>query len=648
MSKYRWIYNTLYALIFNLILAMLSFMLCRIIFVCVNHDLFTDLSFSRLARMFEGGIIFDLSAVLYTLVLYIAMMLFPIHYKETKAYQKVAKIIFLIFTMLAVVINLADTVFFQYGKRRTTASIFSEFKNEDNILGIVGIEVVNHWYLLLFAIVLGYLLYKFYKFPKTDIKLPRLPYYYLVHTLILCIAGYFVVSGMRGGIGKGMRPITISNANKYVDTPMESAIVLNTPFAIYRTFGKEVFTVPKYWTDRDQMQSFYTPLHQPIDSVKYKPTNVVILIIESMGKENSGFLNPDLENGEYKGYIPFLDSLMQEGLTFKYSYCNGLKSIDAMPSILSSIPRFMEPFILTPASLNDLSGIAGELRKKGYYTSFFHGARSGSMGFDSYAFTSGFTDYFGQDEYGNKDDHDGHWGIWDEPFLQYFAGKLKTFKQPFMSSVFTLSSHHPFRVPEQYEGKFPKGVLPIHQCIGYTDNALRLFFKSIENEDWYKNTLFVITADHTNGKVHEEYQTSAGEFAVPIIFFHPNDSLKHFDQEKIASQIDIMPTVLNYIGYDNPYIAFGQDLFNTDSEETFVVNNLNGIYQIFKGDYLLQFDGEKPVALYKFKTDVLLKENILNSTDKAVYEPLLLQLKSMIQQYMERMTTNQLVVKQEE
>lgn len=645
MRNYRWVYNTFLAAFYNIILAMLSFMLCRVIFIIVNNDFFTHLSFSRLLKMFQGGFAFDLSAVLYTNVLYLALMLFPIHYKETSIYQKIAKIIFLVGNITAIVVNLMDTVFFQYTKRRTTATIFTEFKNEDNLLGIIGIEFVNNWYLVLIAIAMGYLLYKLYRKPKTDILFPGLGYYYIVHFLILGVAGFFIVSGMRGGIGKGMRPITISNASKYVDNPVETAIVLNTPFSMYRTFGKEAFVVPKYFSDRDEMLQYYSPIHTPKDSVEFKPTNVVILIIESFGKEHSGYLNPHLDNGTYKGYTPFLDSLMQESLTFEYSYANGLKSIDAMPSILTSIPRFQEPFILTPASLNELSGVAGELEKKGYYTSFFHGARSGSMGFDSFAFSTGFTDYFGQEEFKDKNDYDGHWGIWDEPFLQYFGKKLSTFKEPFMSATFTLSSHHPFRVPEEYEGKFPKGTLPIHQCVGYTDHALKRFFESIADKEWFKNTLFVITADHTNGYAHEEYQTSQGVFSVPIVFYRPDGSLKNMDKDRIVSQIDIMPSVLGYLGYDNPYIAFGTDIFNAKTEDTFSVNNLNGTYQIFQGDYLLQFDGEKTIALYKFKTDILLEHNLLSTTDKAVYLPLEMKLKSMIQQYMERMTQNELIVK---
>ena len=395
------------------------------------------------------------------------------------------------------------------------------------------------------------------------------------------------------------------------------------------------------------MEALYTPVHMPADSVQFRPLNVVVFILESFSKENSGFLNEELDNGTYKGYMPFLDSLMAEGLTFKYSFSNGMKSIDGMPSVLSGIPMFIEPFFLTPSSLNTVSSIGGELGKKGYYTAFFHGADNGSMGFEAFARTAGYTNYFGRTEYnqanpGNKD-FDGHWGIWDEKFFQFFGNTLSGFQQPFAAALFSLSSHHPFAVPAEYEGVFPKGNKAIRQCIGYTDHALRLFFEKVSKEPWYKNTLFVFTADHTNSPEHPEYETESGLFSVPVVFYQPGSDLKGFRKDVIAQQIDIMPTVLGYLGYDKPFVSFGCDLLNTPAEDTYAVNYINGIYQFFKGDYLLQFDGRNAVAMYAFKTDKLLEHNLLGQID--VQQSMEDELKAIIQQYMIRMNNDELVVK---
>ena len=584
-------------------------------------------------------------------------MLIPLHYKETGGWQMTAKWVYMIVNGACIATNLADSVYFKYTMRRTTNTVFSEFSNEGNIGSIIGVEFLRHWYLVLLFIIIMWGMWKCYfgsgfKIKKRTTDMPRgkrLMKYYIVETLCFGIFIPLCICGMRGGATTAVRPITISNANQYVVHPQEAGIVLNTPFSLIRTIGKKVFEIPDYMSEKE-MNALYSPLktnQSSIISNQSSKKNVVILIVESFGREYIGGYNKWLDGGKYKGYTPFVDSLMQHSQTFLYSYCNGRKSIDGMPSILSSIPMFIEPFFLTPASMNDVSGIAGELKNKGYYSAFFHGAENGSMGFQAFARKTGFIDYFGRTEYdadkrfdGDKD-FDGMWAIWDEPFLQFFATKMSEFKQPFVSAVFTASSHHPYKVPEKYKDIYKEEGISIHKCIRYTDNALRLFFEKAKTQPWYENTLFVITSDHTNLSDHAYYQTDLGGFCSPIIFFDPSGDLQPGMRNAIAQQIDIMPTVLSYLGYDRPYVAFGCDLLTTKDEDTWAVNYLNGIYQYVKGDWLLQFDGQKAKALYRFRTDLLLKDNLLSKEPKVAAD-MERQVKAIILSYMTRMVNNQL------
>lgn len=628
------------ALLLNLLMVYVMFTLCRIAFVLDNLSLFKDLTFGRVAELCGSGLIFDTSAIMYTNALFVVLFLLPFHWKETKTYGQVVKALFLITNSACLVMNLMDTAYFPFTNRRTTCSVFSQFANEDNIARIVGIELLHHWYFVVLAALVIWGMYKLYRMPRREVR-RDLSAYYTVYTLAFLAVAPFVIFGMRGGIGRDVRPITISNANQYVDRPVEAGIVLNTPFSLYRTIGKKPFVIPDYFTDRTEMTRLFNPVHQPSDTVQFRDKNVVVLILESFGKEYFGSLNPTLEGGHYKGYTPFLDSLISKSLVFDYSFANGRGSIDGMPSALSSIPRFVEPFFLTPAAMNDLTSVAGELRKKGYYTAFFHGAQDGSMGFQAFARSVGYEDYFGRSEYNNDADFDGNWAIWDEEFLQFFARKMSTFRQPFSTGIFTASSHHPFNIPDRYRSVFPEGKLPIYKCIRYSDHALKRFFETASHEPWFKNTVFVLTADHTNQTEHPEYQTEAGLFAVPVIFYTPDGSLQGH-REGISQQIDIMPTVLGYLGYDKPYVAFGCDLLHTPQQDTYAVNYWDGIYQFFKGDYLLQFDGTKTTAVYAFKTDVLLKQNLVGKVPGQ--QAMENELKSIIQQYMERMNHNQMVV----
>ena len=658
MKLKRNLFSSPLCFVVNMVMVYVVYEICRLVFLATNWSMFSEaITWSSFWEITRGGLMFDTSAILYTNALYALLMLFPIHYKETAIYQKIAKWVFLVCNSICVVANLADCVYFKYTIRRTTVTVFSEFQNENNLGSIFGAEVINHWYLVVIGILLIVGMWYLYRMPKGQIPVQiSKPYkakgmveYYVLQALCLAVFVPLCVAGIRGGFTTAVRPITISNANQYVDRPQEAAIVLNTPFSIIRTIGKSVFVVPNYYSQQE-LDEIYSPIHTPGDSLVARKKNVVVIIIESFGREYIGGFNKWLEGGKYKGYTPFTDSLMQHSATYLYSYCNGRKSIDGMPSILSSIPMFVEPFFLTPASMNNVSGLAGELKNKGYYSAFFHGAENGSMGFQAFARATGFTDYFGRTEYnadkrfnGDKD-FDGTWAIWDEPFMQFYATKMGEMKEPFMTALFTASSHHPYVVPEEYKKVYPEEGIKIHKCIRYIDNALRKFFEKAKTMPWYKNTLFVITSDHTNLSDHDYYQTDLGGFCSPIIFFDPSGEFKPGMRNAIAQQIDIMPTVLSYLGYDKKYMGFGIDLLTTPAEDTWAVNYNNGFYQYVKGDYLLQWDGSKTKALYRFRTDLLLKDNVANKEPK-VREAMERQVKAIIQSYMERMTQNELVVK---
>jgi phosphoglycerol transferase MdoB-like AlkP superfamily enzyme len=419
--------------------------------------------------------------------------------------------------------------------------------------------------------------------------------------------------------------------------------VLNTPFSVIRTINKKAYPTPQFFKN-EELDSFFSPIHQPNDSLPFIKKNVVIIIWESLGREYIGSLNNSFGN-DYESYTPFLDSLLQNCLTFKHTFSNGRKSIDAMPSILSSIPHIIEPFIVSNYSLNKVDGIAAALNSKGYHSAFFHGAPNGSMGFEAFAKKIGFKEYYGMTEYEQEKgegDFDGTWAIWDEPFLQYYAEKMNEFPEPFVTSIFTASSHHPFVVPKEYEDVFPKGELAIHQPMRYTDNAFRKFFETAKRQKWYENTLFVITGDHTNMTNHTFYTTDVGSFCVPVIFFDPSGEIVQKGiTDKIAQQIDIMPTILAALHYDEPFVAFGQDLFSTPQEETFAITYNGGIYQFIQNGYNLQFDGEKTADLYALN-DSTQQNNLKGLEEKPEMEQ---KLKAIIQQYMLRMKTDSLTIK---
>ena len=634
------IYSPLLAVLWNLLLVYFVYQIARLEYYVENRDY---LSYTW--DIFQGGLLFDTSAILYTNALYVVMMLFPLHWKENKIYHKVCQWLFVVVNSITFAINLADSVYFRYTMRRTTTTVFEEFSNEGNLGSIIGTEFLNHWYLVLLFALVVFLLWRCYVEPSINSHSLKWWRYDVACLLSLLLFAPFCVAGMRGGFTTAVRPITISNANQYASRPVDAALALNTPFALIRSIGKNVFVVPHYFSDEKALASMYTPIHTPNDSAAVVKKNVVVLIVESFGREYIGALNKDLEGGKYKGYTPYVDALIGKSTTFQYSFCNGRKSIDGMPSVLSSIPMFVEPFILTPSSMNDYTGLAGILGQEGYETAFFHGAQNGSMGFQAFAQKTGFKHYFGRTEYEaakGTDDFDGTWAIWDEPFLQYYAEEMGKMKQPFMTAVFTASSHHPFVIPEQYKQQFLEGKLEIQKCIRYTDMAIGKFFETASKQPWFENTIFVLTSDHTNMSDHDYYQTDLGGFCSPIIIYEPSHPEGQVI-DKIAQHIDILPTVLGMLGYQKPYFGFGIDLLNTPSEDTWAVNYLSGIYQYVRNGYVLQFDGQKTKGIYSL-SDSLMQQNLIHQPSVVSHQSQMeRELKAIIQQYMERMTQNRLM-----
>ena len=645
----RIVHSNIGAAVLNMLLAYLVWMLSRVAFFVENWSTFAPyMSWSLFKSMLHGALVFDTSALLYVNSLYLLLMLLPLHLKERSGFHKGLKWLFVVTNAVAVASNLMDAVYFRYTGRRSTVSVFSEFANEGNITSILLTEFVNHWYLVLAFAVLVFLLWRCYTRPRLEVY--RFGFqYYLSQAVALLVMVPLAIVGIRGSVTAGTRPITISNANEFVNRPVEASVVLNTPFSMIRSLGKKAFVTPDYMT-REQMEAIYSPVHtRPVvDSYSHKGKNVVILIVESMGKEYIGSLNRDLDGGTYKGYMPFIDSLLTRSLTFQYSYANGRISMDAMPSILSGLPMMVEPIFLTPASLNDMDGISSLLGREGFSTAFFHGGHNISMGFSAYAHSIGYEHYYGLDEYckspkyGGMDDWDGKWAIWDEPFLQFTLDGVDTLRQPFMATVFTASSHHPYNVPDQYRDSLKdEGGQPIHKCVRYTDLALRRFFERASRQPWYQNTVFVLVADHTNQASHDIYKTDLGLYSIPIIFFTPDGTLSpRHDEATIAQQTDITPTLLHLLGYDKPYLAFGNDLLAAEAGQTWAFNYNAGIYQLVRGDLLLQFDGMRTTAVYRFTTDPLLKHNLVGQLPEQ--QPMEQFLKALIQQYMSRMNENRL------
>jgi len=612
----------------------------RIIFYLFNTSLFPNVGFAAFLRIMRGGVMFDTSALLFINALFFLLCLLPFHFKFNRWYQAGLKWLFIITNGIGIAFNSIDIIYYRFILKRTTASVFDIVSYDNNKARLTIRFIYDFWYIFLIFLLFIVLLIRGYSWlkPKPFAFSRKWKYTVVASIALLFVAGLSVV-GMRGGYMTSTRPITMNNAGKYVNSPEEMALVQNTPFCIMKTWGKKGFEKKNYFASEQELEKIYTPIIVPDSTKVMKKDNVVVIILESFSREFIGSLNKDINGGTYKGYTPFLDSLINESLVFTNAFANGRKSIDAIPSVTSSIPALVLPYVISERSGNKINSLASLLSKQGYETAFFHGAPNGSMGFDAFTKIAGFHRYFGKNEYGDDSGFDGIWGIWDEPFFQYFASEMNKMKEPFATTIFSVSSHHPFKVPVQYEGKFPEGNIPLQKCIGYTDYSLKEFFDKAKTMPWFKNTLFVITADHCSEPDLKEYKTLVYDFAVPIIFYKPDGSLKGRDGS-LAEQIDIMPSILGYLNYPKPYIAFGNNLFDQSSKR-FAINYIEESYQFLIGDYAFYFNDNKITGIFNRIKYPYLTQNLLGTKDFSKEETLY---KAIIQQFNNRMVDDRLTV----
>lgn len=595
--------------IYRLLLVYLAYTLCRLLFVFFNHEILHVDSIKQLISLCYYGLRFDTVIILYLNSLFIFLSLIPSKAITTKQYQKVLFYIYFIPNAVGLALNFIDFIYYRFTNTRSNVNIGESISNESNKFKLLSGFLFNYWYvfLLFFVMLFAWIyLYKVFKISKNYYK--NQFKYYAYSIIILFVITILFSFGIRGDFDITTRPINIVDASSNVHNIAHSDVVLNTPFCVFRNFSNSNFKKVNFVSEKE-----INNLIKPIKSYNKnegKKLNVVVFIMESFGREYLGSFNKNKKIKNYVSYTPFLDSLSNNSMIYTNAYTNGLKSIHAMPAILAGIPSFKEAFTSSIYVNTKIESLVSTLNSDGYETSFFHGAPNGSMGFLGFSHILEYQHYYGMTEYNNENDFDGTWGIWDEKFFNFMEKTITKQKKPFFATVFSLSSHDPFQVPEEYKDDFKEGDVPLHKCIKYADFALKKFFENAAKEEWFNNTLFVITGDHCNQIFYDEYNKTLNRTAIPILFFMPGDkNFKGVDNDW-AQHIDIYPTVLDILGYKKPFRSWGRSLLNKNEVKPFAINYINNQYQFMYGNYICTFDGEK-VTGYYHKSDGNYTKNLI-------------------------------------
>jgi arylsulfatase A-like enzyme len=619
----------------HLLIVLCMYEITRVIFYFYNYHYFSEVHFSSLLYYMLVGLRFDIPAIILTNTPFIILSIVPYGREESIYRRYVVLLSFMIVNSITLLMQLADTVLFSYVYKRSTADVFKFLSLGDDTTNLLPNVIKGYWYILLIvALLIALMGYLYKQVNKKPIHSMPADHHYIAASISYYIIGIgLLVLGFRGGWQ--LKPLSIIDAAE--DSPIHDiALVTNTPFSIIKTFGAPPIAEYHFFAP-ELLSKMYSTSH-PASDKPLRRLNVVTIILESFSKEYVGALN-----NLHRTSTPFIDSLIGQSLTFDDAFSDGKKSIEGIPAVVSGLPTWMdEPYITSSYNSDNPISLAALLSKIGYRTAFFHGGNNGTMGFTSFCKEVGYDYYYGRTQYNNDSDYDGLWGIWDEPFFQYFAKSLDTLRKPFFATIFSISSHHPFSIPNKYKSRFKQegDELPILKCVRYSDMALREFFKTASAMPWFDSTLFIITADHTGPSAEAYYSNRVGMYEIPIIYYMHNSELKG-KSYLVTQHIDILPSILDYLHYPYPYFAFGKSVFDTTGNQHCAVSYINGCYQLVKGPYCVQIENKKVTALYNFEKDSMLTHNLIDEKPM-VKDSMTMALEAIMQTYSSDIIHNKL------
>lgn len=603
----------------------------RVLFYFVHQVAFKDVG----ALDWLVGFWFDLITVCIAFLPYAIIHFLPLPHRSNKVYRIWTFAYFIVANVLLIGLNLIDIEYFKYTGKRSTSDLISMTTTGSDMSQLLGTFISQFWWLIfLFAVFIFILIWVLRRIQTKEKKMTKADI--VPHSTVLLYSLLLIVLIGRGGIG--LRPVGIIEAARYTK-PSNTALVLNTAFTMLKSYGAETLKPANYFT-KEECDALFSPIKtsKPANLLKDK-SNVVIIILESFGNEWMAFNNPNLQ----KTYTPFLDSLAAESMFFENGYANGKKSIEAVPSIVSSIPSLMNnPYISSSYGNNKIKSLANILTEEGYSSGFYHAATNGSMRFDGFAAQAGYQNYFGRSEYNNDDHFDKTWGILDEYFNPWSAQQMTKLKAPFFSTLFTISSHHPYFIPENRKNDVIHGQEPLCASISYGDYSLRKFFEEARKQPWYKNTLFVLCADHTPSTNSPIYSQRDQLYRIPILFYEPNGLLPKGKRSEIFQQLDILPTVLDLLNLNKKYYAFGNSIFQEGEREA--ITYLEGIYYYFNSPFMLSFSGKEALNMYSLKDRSEMSENEKKERTPE-FKTKINRLKAIIQRYNHDLINNQTSIK---
>jgi phosphoglycerol transferase MdoB-like AlkP superfamily enzyme len=363
----------------------------------------------------------------------------------------------------------------------------------------------------------------------------------------------------------------------FCDDAMVNSLVANSAFTVLsaaRAMGAENHTSAIYGSmsyeemvqrvrrdmgvppSRFTSERFPTLHRQQASVQRRRPLNLVIVLEESLG---AGFV----ERLGGRPVTPALNRLADQGIWFERLYATGTRSIRGIEAVVAGFPPTPTLSVVKlPNAQRDFTTLASLLGRSGFRSEFVYGGESHFDNMRGFFLGNGFNAVIDRSEFQNPK-FVGSWGVSDEDLFAKAHERIETLhreQRSFFLLVFSSSNHTPFEYPEGRIKQFDAEKHTVHNAVQYADYALGQFLDQARSNDYWRDTLFLVVADHDT-RVHGSALVPLNKFHIPGVILGAD--LAPLKIQSVASQIDLAPTLLSLMGVDATHPLPGRDLTRT-------------------------------------------------------------------------------------
>lgn len=587
------------------------FLIGRFFFYLLYFERFNDISLSESLLTFIYGLRMD--TIVICIILVIPTIFLAITPKIFSNFiSKFLSIYILFFLLIALFIECASFPFFaQYDLRPNY--LFIEYLEYPQEVTSLLFKDYKFQFIAVFILIIATIkIYSKSKFINFEQVFKQ---NYISRILILAPILLVLFLGIRSSLGH--RPVNISDAlystNRVINEITKNSLH-SLGYAYYSNkkaenniskYGKidikEAYKVASLAIGidyKDEKKPFYREVKSKLASKKQK--NLVIFIEESMGAQFTGFIGK-------QNFTPNLDNLAQDYLSFTNLYSNGTRSIRGLAALTSgTLPINGIEVIKRNKSQEGYFTIASLLKPYGYKSSFIYGGEARFDNMKGWYLGNGFDEVIEQKDFTNPI-FTSTWGVSDEDLVIKANEKFKSYyenKEKFVSVMFSSSNHMPFELPDgkiEFEKNIPK--TSVENAIKYADFAIGKFFELAKKEDYFKDTVFVVIADH-NVRVYGDQIVPIDMFQIPAVIV--SSDIPHQIFTNLTSQSDVLATALDLIGIDLSYPILGNSIFK-DNKKNINLMIFDEIYAYRKEDKVAILVPNMPIKTYLYKDKKLIE-----------------------------------------